>query len=211
MISATIRGALLACIVVTGSLASAQPISVPAGQSTRRLDRDKWQMAGRRLPGAPAATLRSRAIRQKIQMRAARSSAQAATSTGGAWVSLGPSPLPSDASGIGLQDYNWVSGRATAVAIDPNDLSGNTIYAGGAYAGVWKSTNAGPSSPNPASVIWTPLTDGQLTLAIGAIAIQPQLANPDAAKSVVLAGTGECDCNHTETLASLPVQPLLVI
>src|SRR5205085_12177078 len=142
-----------------------QQISVPAGQSTRRLDRDKWQMAGRRLPGAPAATLRSRAIRQKLQMRAARSSAQVATSTGGAWVSLGPSPLPSDASGIGLQDYNWGSGRATTVAIDPNDVTGNTVYAGGAYGGVWKSTNAGNLSPSPVSVNWAPIH--QPTLAIG--------------------------------------------
>jgi len=83
-------------------------------------------MAGRRLPGTSSAVLRSRAIQQTLQMRAVRTSVQSAASAGGAWISLGPSPLPSDASGIGLQDYNWVSGRATAVAIDPNDLSGNT-------------------------------------------------------------------------------------
>jgi photosystem II stability/assembly factor-like uncharacterized protein len=99
--------------------------------------------------------------------------------------------LPSDASGIGLQDYNWVSGRATTVAIDPNDPSGNTVYAGGAYGGVWKSTNAGNLSPSPVAVNWTPLTDNQATLAIGAIAIQKQLGNPNPANSVVLAGTGE--------------------
>lgn len=44
--------------------------------------------------------------------------------------------------------------------------------------------------PNPASVNWTALTDNQATLAIGAIAIQPQLSIPDPTKSVVLAGTG---------------------
>jgi hypothetical protein len=109
----------------------------------------------------------------------------------GAWISLGPLPLPSDASGIGLQDYGWVSGRATAVVIDPNDSSGNTVFAGGAYAGIWKSINAGSQNPTPALVTWTPLTDDQLTLAIGAIAVQPQLLNPDPNQSVVLAGTGE--------------------
>src|SRR6266700_4785239 len=182
---------VVACIVIGGSLASAQQPNVAARRPASRVARDKWQMAGRRLPGTSSAVLRGRAIQQKLQMRAARSSMQAAASTGGAWVSLGPSPLPSDASGIGLQDYNWVSGRATAVAIDPNDLSGNTVYAGGAYGGVWKSTNAGNLSPSPVAVNWTPLTDNQATLAIGAIAIQKQPANPNPANSVVLAGTGE--------------------
>lgn len=123
-------------------------------------------------------------------MRVAKANA---TGLSAGWVSLGPRPLPSDASGSGLQDYGFVSGRATAVAIDPNDPSGNTVFVGGAYAGVWKSTNAGPLSSDPNSVIWTPLTDGQLTLAIGSIAVQPQLSNSNPALSVVLAGTGETD------------------
>jgi hypothetical protein len=92
-----------------------------------------------------------------------------------------------------LRDYNWVTGRATSIVIDPNDPSGNTIYAGGAYAGVWKSTNAGPANPNPSAVAWTPLTDNQPTLAIGAIAVQPQVSSPDPNASVILAGTGETD------------------
>jgi len=155
------------------------------------LARQKWQMAGRRIPGANAASLRARAIQQRLQMRSARALNTAPTT--GAWVSLGPKPLPSDASGTGLQDYGFVSGRATAIAIDPNDPSGNTVFAGGAYAGIWKSTNAGSLSPNPSSAAWTPLTDTQATLAIGSIAVQPPLSNPDPAKSVVLVGTGETD------------------
>src|SRR5437763_17028642 len=103
---------------------------------------------------------------------------------------LVPNPLPSDASGTGLQDYGFVSGRATAVAIDPNDLSGNTVFAGGAYAGIWKSTNAGNLSPNAPSEVWAPLSDTQATLAIGSIAVQPQLSNPNPARSVTMAGTG---------------------
>jgi hypothetical protein len=166
---------------------------VSRNRANRRhvLARQKWQMAGRRIPGANTAELRARAIRQKLQMRAAH--ALTSTSATGAWVSLGPEPLPSDASGVGLQDYGIVSGRATAIAIDPNDLSGNTLYAGGAYAGVWKSTNAGALSQNSASVTSTPLTDSQATLAVGAIAVQPQPSNPDPTKSVVLVGTGETD------------------
>src|SRR6266403_427902 len=195
MTRTTIWRAVLACMLLAGSctLATAQQVAARGEQTAHKIQRDKWQMAGRRIPGTSSAILRGRAIQQKIQMRAMRPVSQVATVAGGAWVSLGPSPLPSDASGIGLQDYNWVAGRATAIAIDPNDLSGNTVYAGGAYGGVWKSTNGGSSSQNPASVTWSALTDGQSTLAVGAIAIQPQLSNPNPSRSVVLAGTGETD------------------
>ncbi|HXZ40994.1 MAG TPA: hypothetical protein VEG68_09645, partial [Terriglobales bacterium] len=129
-------------------------------------------------------------------MRTARQAASHATAhsqqlSDSGWASLGPAPLASDASGVGQQDYGWVSGRATAVVIDPADATANTVYLGGAYGGVWKSTNAGAT--NPASVIWTPLTDNQATLAVGAIAVQPQLSNPSAANSIILVGTGEAD------------------
>lgn len=157
----------------------------------RVLSRQRWQLAGRRIPGANSAALRARAIQQKLQVRSARSLSAAAVP--GTWVSLGPKPFPSDASGTGLQDYGFVSGRATAVAVDPNDPSGNTVFAGGAYGGIWKSTNAGTLSTNSSSVSWVPLTDTQATLAIGSIAVQPQLSNPNSASSIVLAGTGETD------------------
>ncbi len=105
------------------------------------------------------------------------------------WVPLGPAPLASDASGDGMQNYNWVSGRATSVVIDPADTSGNTVLLGGAYGGLWRSTNAGSLSPDPnpgaASVVWQSLIDDQPTLAVGAIALQP--GNSD----VILVGTGE--------------------
>jgi hypothetical protein len=88
-----------------------------------------------------------------------------------------------------MQNYNWVSGRATSVLIDPADSTGNTVLLGGAYGGLWKSTNAGSQSPDPnpgpASVVWQPLIDDQPTLAVGAIALQPR--NSD----VILVGTGE--------------------
>ncbi len=111
------------------------------------------------------------------------SGAPASSST--AWVPLGPAPLASDATGDGGQDYNWVSGRATSVLIDPADTSGNTVLVGGAYGGLWKSTNAGSLSSSPAAVVWQPLIDDQPTLAVGAIALQPGNSN------VILVGTGE--------------------
>jgi hypothetical protein len=152
-----------------------------------------WNHRGRSVPGESAARLRLRAHRQKMAMRAKRTAAsRAASSTTlnfgsslAVWQSLGPAPLASDASGNGMQDYNWVSGRATSVLIDPADGTGNTVLLGGAYGGLWKSTNAGGISSNPASVTWQALIDNQATLAVGAIATQPGNSN------VILVGTGE--------------------
>ena len=47
-----------------------------------------------------------------------------------------------------MQDYHWVAGRGTAVAIDPADSTGNTVYIGGAQSGVRKSTNAANALAN---------------------------------------------------------------
>src|SRR5260221_8704986 len=93
--------------------------------------------------------------------------------------------LASDATGDGGQDYNWVSGRATSLVIDPADTTGNTVLLGGAYGGLWKSTNAGSQNSDPAFVTWQALIDDQPTLAVGAIALQP------GNSSVILVGTGE--------------------
>src|SRR6266550_5410791 len=144
-----ILGTVLA--VSQGTRASAQHGRVDEPDKDQPERRAQWFMHGRVVPEESAALLRQRAHQQKMRlrgMRAARdanidlSSGLQADATSG-WKSLGPSPLASDATGFGGQDYGWVSGRATAVAIDPADPSGNTVYLGGAYGGVWKSTNAG--------------------------------------------------------------------
>lgn len=158
-------------------------------------EREQWFMRGRTLPGQATAALRYQAHLRKMQMRAARKAAlqmqgmAGLSAVSGSWTPLGPAPLASDATGFGGQDYGAVSGRATSVVVDPADPSGNTVYVGGAYGGVWKSSNAG--SFNAANVTWTPLTDQEATLAVGAIAIQPQPINPVPAQSVILVGTGE--------------------
>jgi large repetitive protein len=175
-------------LFAVGCLLAQQPRVSNAHAGPQALARERWQTSGR-MQGT--ADLRRQAIQQKLKARTLRSRFTSSIALGGGWTSLGPLPLPSDASGIGIQDYGWVSGRATAVAIDPNDLTGNTVFVGGAYGGIWKSSNAGALSFNSASVSWTPMTDNQMTLAIGAIAVQPQNSAPDVTKSVVLAGTGE--------------------
>lgn len=174
--------------------------AIPAADADHEQERNAWFLHGRVIPGKNAAELRHRAYQLKMQNRALRIATAAALAQAGAnpkpsaltsdtWQPLGPVPLASDASGNGTQNYHQVSGRATAIAIDPADPSGNTVFIGGAQGGVWQSTNAASSTAS--SVTWTPLTDDQATLSVGSIAIQPGNTNP--ATSVILVGTGEAD------------------
>jgi hypothetical protein len=102
---------------------------------------------GRKAPiGESSAELRYRAHRQKINLRMLRARRLSALGTSPSslgpavsWVPLGPAPLASDATGQGFQDYGLVAGRASAVVVDPADATGNTVYVGGAYGGVWRS------------------------------------------------------------------------
>ncbi|MBI1748400.1 MAG: exo-alpha-sialidase, partial [Acidobacteria bacterium] len=150
--------------------------------------RDQWMMRGREAPkGKSAAALRLKAHQHKMAMRALREAAAAKAGAAAPdapavtnWVPLGPAPL---ATWPG-QSYGNVTGRITSVAMDPTDPNGNTVYVGGAFGGVWRSANA--ATANPADVTWTPLTDQQAALAVGAISIKPD-------GSVLLVGTGEAN------------------
>jgi large repetitive protein len=175
-----------------GSTRRMVPASAGDSDQDQPQKRAEWNMRGRIAPkGESAAALRLRAHQQKMAMRAQRAAvagaerSAVAAAASPAWVSLGPSPLASDATGSLFQDYHSVSGRATSVLIDPADLTGNTVLVGGAYGGLWKSTNAGSKSPTPDSVTWQALIDDQPSLAVGAIALQPGNSN------VILVGTGE--------------------
>lgn len=84
------------------------------------------------------------------------------------WVSLGPTPGA-------YFSYGNISSRIVTGAFDP--INPNIIYVGPANGGVWKSTDAG--------ITWTPLTDQQASLSMGAIEIDPNNTN------IIYAGTGE--------------------
>jgi len=96
------------------------------------------------------------------------------------WTSVGP--------GAG-------TGRMSAIAVDPSDPSGNTVYVGAASGGVWKTTNFLTNSPQGPTYI--PLTDfgPVFAMRIGSIAIFPR--NNDPNQSIIFAGTGEGDLNTT--------------
>ncbi len=84
------------------------------------------------------------------------------------WVSLGPTPGA-------YFGYGNISSRIVTGAFDPNNP--NIIYIGPANGGVWKSTNGGTN--------WIPLTDNEVSMSMGAIAVDPTNSN------IVYAGTGE--------------------
>lgn len=174
----------------------------PTARDQLRL-REKWFRKGRSFGSQGAAGLLYGAQQQKLRQRAAgglkaqgigrslRGDATAPNIAEKPWIPLGPAPLASNATGtLGEQDYGSVVGRATAVAVDAGDPTGNLVYVAGAYGGLWKSTNA--ASANVAEVTWTPLLDQQATLAVGAIALQP-VATPGVPASVILVGTGEAN------------------
>src|SRR5215469_6347808 len=121
---------------------------------------------------------------------AVQAQALALQTTGGAWtertnpasgVDFSDSPQyidpTSNSSNSGAGD-RWVAGRITALAAAPD----GTLFAGGADGGVWKSADGGQH--------WTPLTDSQPTLSIGAL-----LVTPANSGYTVYAGTGEANSN----------------
>jgi hypothetical protein len=142
-------------------------------------------LGGRVLAGNVSAARAMDAARQQhAAMLAQRATSPQSTSLSTPWQAIGPNQVASVA-------YGNVTGRVTAIAIDPADGTGNTVYLGTTGGGVWKSSNAaGPS----ASVTFTPLTDtlpvfsanagtaAIPSLSIGAISIQ---------SGVILAGTGD--------------------
>ena len=165
--------------------------SVKGGDDARQ--HELWFHSGRRAATGNSAALLYRAYQQKMALQraaAATSStpsssngALATPGTGPSWTNLGPAPMTSEPQ----QDYGNNAGRVTSIAVDQSDVSGNTVYAGGAFGGLWRSTNAAASDPT--TVTWTPLIDNQATLAVGAIAIKPD------DHTTLLVGTGESNAS----------------
>src|SRR5204863_3626627 len=92
------------------------------------------------------------------------------------WRSLGPAGIPDGQTyGSGPGGLATMAGRVSAIAVDPSDSE--HVLVGGAAGGVWETRDGGTS--------WTPRTDDQPTLSVGALAFDP--TNP----STVYAGTGE--------------------
>lgn len=189
-----VRGAAVFFVMLTSLVVFSQDKSFDRNgqeekgrkEASGQLERERWFRRGRTAEGRPAAELLQRAFEQRSTLRKSKLSQQRLEKyiqMGLKWKNLGPAPINSDQYGDGFQDYGSVTGRATAVAVDQTDTTGNTVYVGGAYGGLWKSTNA--AAVDPKNVMWRQLLDDQPTLAVGAVALKPNDGK------VILVGTGE--------------------
>ncbi len=193
-LSRTTRLILLLFVAVSSSQAQSIPLATPAitlgtqpsSAPAAHTLRARRFLAGRALGDNTSA---AQAIDAARQQQARVLLQQAAvhprnTSLSASWQPIGPNQIATTA-------YGNVTGRITAIAIDPADATGNTVYLGTTGGGVWKSTNAaGPA----ASVTFAPLTDtlpvysanarnaAIPSLSIGAISVN---------SGVILAGTGD--------------------
>jgi photosystem II stability/assembly factor-like uncharacterized protein len=94
-------------------------------------------------------------------------------SGGNNWVQLGPTSIPFGQTTS--RSRVLVTGRVTTIVVDKSDP--NIIYIGAAQGGVWKTIDAGRN--------WMAKSDSAESLAIGALAMDPQN------HLVLYAGTGE--------------------
>ena len=100
------------------------------------------------------------------------------------WQPLGP-------AAVATANYGLVTGRISALALDPSDPTGNRLFVGTTGGGVWVSQNAATSST--ANIRFVPLTDNlaamsgatDASISIGALSVQP------GGTGVILAGTGD--------------------
>ncbi len=101
------------------------------------------------------------------------------------WTAVGP-------AGTGAREPSGnaeVSGRIGALAVDPSDPSGNTVFVAGASGGIWKTTNfltADPKGPT-----YVPLTDFGPSFGLAVSGITVVARNNDPNQSIVVAATGD--------------------
>ncbi len=149
-------------ILIENSVYSEAPIEI---QQTKPFIRQRWFFEQRAYPNnfIPEDAY-ANAMNQRDELRLQNVDRALAIN----WVSLGPTP------GY-YYSYGNISSRVVTGTFDPNNPS--IVYIGPANGGVWKSTDNG--------INWAPLTDYQVSMSMGAIAVDPTNSN------IVYAGTGE--------------------
>jgi hypothetical protein len=144
------------------------------GESEQIKKRHDWFFSSR-TAGAANADERARLRREAVLEAKSTLEAQAKARSEGRmavenpWAPKGPTP-----SNFGNWTFGTVSGRVTALA---GDWSGGILYLGTAAGGLWKSVDDGQN--------WEQLFDDVGTMAIGAVAVDPNDPN------VLWAGTGD--------------------
>lgn len=161
--SACLTILLVSCSCGSAALAQ-QPASWPASSTLYQRWRAWYAPRAYPLGYIPTGARESAAQ----QMAAMGSGAQA----GSAWINIGPAPITTS------NEFN-LSGRITAIAVDPVDATHWIVGTPG--GGIWGSYDSGST--------WTALTDELDSLAIGAIAFGPGI-HP-VSQGIAYAGTGE--------------------
>ena len=142
-----------------------------------QLQRDLFFMSRRtagdqQLDNQQAGALRAAAARAAAQLRKDGTPSPGPATFTGSWTGLGPDPIVQVTRSTPI--FTAMAGRIGALAIRP---SNGRFILGGAQGGIWLY--------DPATGTWSAKTDGQPSLAIGALAVAP---SDDA---IVYAGTGE--------------------
>ncbi|SFN21526.1 PKD domain-containing protein [Dokdonella immobilis] len=162
-------GWLLVALLPTLAVAAESSSEDPREESWQIEQRQRWFEESRGLRQHPeAARLRADAAATLNLQRLALDPVRSAS--GETWQQIGPSSM---------NMVDWIMGRVAGRlnAITPLPGDDDTVYAGSAAGGVWKTTNGGQG--------WTPVFDEVGTLPVGAITLDPSLA------STVWVGTGD--------------------
>ena len=129
----------VACAAQTGNTEKAR---LDAGQHAGSVRREMRAARQARFLGerkTETGAIGARWLEMARRKHAAMLAEPRASTLSAAWTAVGPAQVSSAL-------YGNVTGRVTAVAVDPSDATGNTVYLGTTGGGVWKSVNAaGPA------------------------------------------------------------------
>ncbi|MBI3837239.1 MAG: choice-of-anchor D domain-containing protein [Planctomycetia bacterium] len=100
------------------------------------------------------------------------------------WIPEGPGPITGGQVAGLTSQQNPVTGAVNALAANPSDP--NIVYLGAVNGGIWRTTNATALNPT-----WTPLTDHNSSLSIGALEFDPT----DPTNNTLIAGIGRFSSN----------------
>jgi hypothetical protein len=180
--------------IAAQSRGNSQSTPKPSEQETEMRDdpngRNAWFLRGRIISEVGLAANFSPAdkLMQSLQQLSKLTSSRPSPRTGLAaagpvnWTELGPRPE--------IGSWGPVSGRVTSLAVDlVHDPTGNTVYVGTAFGGLWKTTNAQSTDPQkPPHFI--PLGDPShwYSLSVGSVALDTSSDPPK-----IYVGTGEAN------------------
>jgi hypothetical protein len=197
---AALAAGLLVDLAFGPALVAQQPLAPPRSTSITQSALQSQQLPPRVVaaqhflaqrgvvPGhrAVARSLSPHRLSAALSARPMAASAQntANNAASATWQPLGP-------TAVLTPDFGLVTGRISAIALDPSDSTGNHLYIGTTGGGVWSSSNAGTSTLS--NIVFNPLTDAltalggsiDASISIGALTVQP------GETGVILAGTGD--------------------